>query len=237
MILFHYTSQYHLPLIVQVGGLKLVESNVDLAKPHAAPDVVWLTTDVWPQQGWMNLPSHLQGILDKGRIRITVNVGNFHLHPWRIWATEQAEKLGIDPRKAKIERDALEAAGGDGGDWFVCEREVMWQEWVRIEDTVSGQVLWCQSQEQIDAEMMDIQYDTFAVPFGKVPYRVSESTWGRLALRLDDDRGRTGHGQVWIGAKNAKRLETFRTNTSMSDDDVINAMLDYADTHDSERRK
>lgn len=112
MLLYHYTSTEHLPLILGDGFLKTVESNISFKRPHAGPDVVWLTTDPDPADDTMGL----QGAdVDKLAVRITVNVDRRSVHKWLPWARAR----GIDPAWLK----ALTSAGG-AGTWRVVERPI-----------------------------------------------------------------------------------------------------------------
>jgi hypothetical protein len=153
-VLYHYTSQLHLPLILRSGFLKLTESNVAMERPHAGPDVVWLTRDPSPWQAWMRMPGRLLPV-DKGRIRFLVDVPHGELQSWSTWADQH----GV----ADAWRRAMVDSGGPSDAWYVTERIVPWQEWLRIEDTNSGQVWWRQTPDQLASRQMNLGLDTLHV--------------------------------------------------------------------------
>jgi hypothetical protein len=48
MKLYHFTSPYHLPAILDADRLTVTESNISNTREHKGPDVVWLTDDPEP---------------------------------------------------------------------------------------------------------------------------------------------------------------------------------------------
>lgn len=123
MILYHYTSRYHLPRIEADGQLRTTESNARLDREHAAPDVVWLTTADWGPQGWQ-----VGSVVDKGEVRLTVRVPN--AERWDRWA----RRHGV-PAEVKA---ALAASGGDWRSWYVSERAIPREDWLAVETRPSG---------------------------------------------------------------------------------------------------
>lgn len=121
MILYHFTSSVHVPLILADGYLKTVESNISARREHAGPDVVWLTTDGDPERhhGWQEWSP-----VDKLAVRFTVDIPKRDAHRWHEWAG----RYGIDPAW----RRALAAVGGSGT-WRVVTRPIPAAEWVTIE--------------------------------------------------------------------------------------------------------
>jgi len=81
--LYHFTSTYHLPRIMQAGYLKLVESNASPFEAHAAPDVVWLTDLPNPlaHRGWAT-----GSAVDKTAVRIAIPRALVaDAQPWLDW--------------------------------------------------------------------------------------------------------------------------------------------------------
>jgi hypothetical protein len=125
VILYHFTSAYHLSLITAAGHLKVVESNISRTREHAGPDVVWLTSNPEPTaQPWI-----AGATLDKSEIRITVDVPKREARKWRTWAASR----GIDSTWAK----ALALPGC--GSWYVVARPVPSTEWVEIANARTGE--------------------------------------------------------------------------------------------------
>lgn len=166
--IYHYTSPLHTRLILESGFIKTVESNVSVDRLHAGPDVVWLTRDPVGMQTWMDQGG--LGIIDKGRIRFTVDVPFGELHHWPMWADKQGMEewwkraliesggfVGTNLRerfrrvRAGAPADEIAASYQS---WHVCERIIPWQEWLTIEDTISGQVWWQQTPQQIAGRQM-----------------------------------------------------------------------------------
>lgn len=118
MRLYHYTSVLHLPNILHDQKLTLTDSNVDLLKQHAGPDVVWLTrqADLATSGAKWTHPS-----LDKLAVRFTVNVNAM---PWPEFA-----------RKQHIKRQwyvILARTGGDPTHWYVCTHEIEKKDWREV---------------------------------------------------------------------------------------------------------
>ncbi|WP_158305633.1 MULTISPECIES: GNAT family N-acetyltransferase [unclassified Nocardioides] len=135
MKLYHYTSPDHLPLIVEAGYLKLVESNISRSREHAGPDVVWLTSSPTPAAG-----HGLSGSRnDKKRVRFTVDVDRRSVQKWRAWAKAR----GI----ASDWMNELARAGGSGT-WWVSERPIESSQWIEILDLSTGQPLATRSVNQ-----------------------------------------------------------------------------------------
>lgn len=126
MILYHFTAQIHLPKILTAGYLDTTESNMSRRRTHAAPDVVWLTSNGDPTAHGHGLAT---SAVDKMRIRFTVDISKRDAHRWRQWAASR----GID--QAWMRNLAL---GGGSATWWVVERRIASSEWVEVIDTVSG---------------------------------------------------------------------------------------------------
>lgn len=130
MILYHFTSPDHLPLIFRSGLLKPTESNLSMNRAHAGPDVVWLTSD--PEPGYMEWTEG--SINDKSRIRFTVELPRRAAQPWSDWAA----RLGMKPEWKR----ALINSGGKGWRrWHVVQRPVLASEWREVKDMRTGELV------------------------------------------------------------------------------------------------
>lgn len=78
MRLFHYTSLFHLPQILEDGYLDVTESNASMTETNAAPDVVWLTNN----PGAAKETSLDGGGISKKQVRIEVNVSATRYRQW-----------------------------------------------------------------------------------------------------------------------------------------------------------
>lgn len=116
----HYTSLERLPTIVAAGVITPTESNVDMLKEHAGPDVVWLLN------GPIDDRSHgLTGsIHDKRAAFIEVDVPALRWFDWE-WTHRMRPEW----------RDALIRQGG-GPDaaarWYIWPAAIHRRRWVKI---------------------------------------------------------------------------------------------------------
>ena len=134
-LLYHYTSVGRWRLIERSGQLLRTESNLSGSKPHAGPDVVWLTTD--PDCAYDHgLALSLDGT-DKRRIRITVELVNRDVHKWRDWA----QRRGITDKWLR----ALVSPGAST--WRVTEKPIPSTRWVEVLDRSDGTILWHRSEK------------------------------------------------------------------------------------------
>jgi hypothetical protein len=166
MSLYHLTSIYHLPIIMQAGFLKITESNISLIphEEHVGPDVVWLTTSPRSGQGWARMRPEF-AYVDKTRILFELELPDADVHNWHDWALAHGSTLHFMKALASSgdERHPLGYRVGDDGEadlaaleraraeWFVIEREVPWVEWTRITDQLAGTVLWQRDEAQLRA--------------------------------------------------------------------------------------
>jgi hypothetical protein len=125
--LYHYTSIERWELIKASGLLNLTESNLSLQRPHAGPDVVWLTTDPDCQHAH-GLYGTLDGT-DKTQVRITVELNNRDVYKWHEWA----DRHRIDPATKTALIAAARDDGGDrssgSGTWRVTEKPIPSNRW------------------------------------------------------------------------------------------------------------
>jgi len=133
MRLYHFTSIFHLPEILNESVLLPSESNVGSAHPslapygeHYAPDVVWLTS----QAESVN-HGNADGGVDKMRIRITVEV---EAEKW----IDFAKRHGINRQWYRI----LDTTGGfTSRYWYVSEKPIRSENWVEVKDMTTGEII------------------------------------------------------------------------------------------------
>lgn len=126
MRLYHYTSLMHWRSIKRDGYIDVTESNVDILRDHAGPDVVWLTNESYD-----STPPMLASIVDKTAVRILVEVPDDEVHRADTWMLEH----GADPEWIAI----LERAGGSSATtWYVVERPIHHDEWYDVEFKEDG---------------------------------------------------------------------------------------------------
>lgn len=132
MTFFHYTSVVHLPLILNDGFIKAVESNVDPTRQHAGPDVVWLLDDSDPQafRHGLEYPTSMARFdpPDKRRVRFEVDVPAIR---WLDWYP-----ASLMPQWWRT--TFITAAGGPEATehWYVWPKAIKRERWVGL--TIDG---------------------------------------------------------------------------------------------------
>lgn len=125
-MLYHFTSEVHLPRILETRKLIPTESNIDPTFPNAGPKVVWLTDTPTAEMGHGLLTSSV----DKTAVRFAVEVPAI---PWAEWAwTTQMPKWW---------RDAfVEGGGGEQAvlHWFVWPAPIPQSRWLAVEKLTRG---------------------------------------------------------------------------------------------------
>lgn len=136
MKLYHYTSLFHLPQILEDGYLSVTESNASFSRTHAAPDVVWLTANPSSSK-----EASLRGsCVDKTQVRIEVDVDAVRYRRW-------AQKHNVAPEVVR----RLNKTGGDqANNWYVTERQVQRESWNRIEIYVPRMEKWIEFYNKND---------------------------------------------------------------------------------------
>lgn len=138
MILYHFTSAWHLPQILEDGYIDVTESNLSQHREHAGPDVAWFT-----KSPTVAGTTFLRGCsVDKTEVRFIVDVPGGEVQKWWTWA----RRRGIEPRWAK----GLAAAGGSAS-WYVIERPVPVAEWRNVTNVRTGAVLEVSSVTSVPA--------------------------------------------------------------------------------------
>lgn len=172
MKLYHFTTRdHHWPRIEAAGYLKVTESNISDRRPHAGPDVVWLTDDPEPSiQRWglpsattlrlkdiasgafgaVSLPAaQAEGLKTRGQVglhtadKTVVRITVEVPDDEAHHWPEWSRRQGIRNMLYK----ALALAGGDPEQWWVVARPIPREEWVEIVDTGTGEVLWTRQEE------------------------------------------------------------------------------------------
>lgn len=119
--LYHFTSRYHLPHILNDGFLRPTESNVSFARAAVGPGVVWLVDE--PE---LSAPHGLSGsAVDKTAVRITVKVEN--AEPWTEWVKRQPDD--------GWSRETLVRTGGGPAAarrWWVVQGPIFRENWLDI---------------------------------------------------------------------------------------------------------
>jgi len=119
MKLYHFTSRFHMPLLLARRAIKTTHNNLHPVK-QIGPEVVWLTNlGSYEMQLWAE-----GSVVNKAEFRITVELPEGQAHHWPIWS-----------RKHGIDEGWYEALGQCGvpQSWFVVERPIGINEWVSVE--------------------------------------------------------------------------------------------------------
>jgi hypothetical protein len=133
MILHHYTSMNHVPLILKEACIETTESNVDMVHQHWGPDVVWLVDPSLPPA---DVPSEYPHGLSsvKSRIRFTVDVPDSFAIKWTSW--EYFHEMNEHWRRVFVEAGGGELAADH---WYVCPSPIFSHRWMSITDLHTGQ--------------------------------------------------------------------------------------------------
>ena len=133
--LHHFTSTYHLPMILESGYIATTENNI--ARPKfidgtdvnagRGPGVVWLSTAPELTTGIFGLEL---SSLDKTQIRITVEVPAREVHKWNQWAMSR----GIDKQWMQ---QLLSRCPGHRKQRIVTRR-ICSDEWTEVVDMHTG---------------------------------------------------------------------------------------------------
>lgn len=128
--LYHYTSEFHLPLILTTGFLKTTESNIGSPSlemrpygEHVGPDVVWLT-DVPNVRNGHGLAMPDASYPSKYAVRFSLNVPD--AIPWAKFASDH----GINRRWYDL---LNKTGGGTARHWWVSPRSIYAPEWQSVD--------------------------------------------------------------------------------------------------------
>ena len=131
-VLYHFTSRFHIPLILKDRFLRVTDSNLK-EDDVMYKQVVWLTRSI---DGKGNVPdgaTHGFSGPNKEEIRITLKKRNCY-EPWVLWSKDN---------RMSTKRIKLISRGTMPHDWYVSENEISLtvEEVVRIENMTTGEVL------------------------------------------------------------------------------------------------
>lgn len=136
--LYHYTCKQHVNSILKEGlrlspSNLLVPINMRVVGGSLVSDTDWYKPVVWFSDSISPERNGLDGsIFDKKEICITVEKTSEYKF-WNVWANQNH----IDKRWKKALKDGYNYLS-----WFVIERPVEVEEIVRIENVVTGEVLY-----------------------------------------------------------------------------------------------
>lgn len=145
---YHYTSRYHLPVILYDGYLKLTESNLRLEEEMYKP-VVWLTSAEVLSAYALGLNG---GIANKTEIKITLRESNNYKN-WTIWSHDNRIKKSWANRLA---------SGRNPNNWYICEQPIqLTKETVlKIENVITGEVLLDTENDKLICECEVLELPT-----------------------------------------------------------------------------
>lgn len=145
---YHYTSKYHLPIILHDGYLKLTESNLRMDLEMYKP-VVWLTNSEVLSAYSLGLNGSM---VDKQEIKITLSDSPNYKN-WTIWSHDNRIKKSVANRLT---------SGRNPNNWYVCEQPVqLTKETVlKIENVVTGEVLLDVANDKLVCECEVIELPT-----------------------------------------------------------------------------
>jgi len=197
MRLFHYTAISNLPSILRCGYIDTTDSNLRILNGPDVSPVVWLSsnpsssaevqkwgqTSISPRRdGSPELErryARVMALANKARVRIVIEIATSPRDPrmqkepacysWDHWS----RCLG---REKKFS-EALMKSGGDWRSWYVSEYRILPRNWVRIEDTQTGAILW--NGEGVTPEGQQL-LDEYSTDIELLPlYRFTASGWSR----------------------------------------------------------
>ncbi len=148
MLLYHYTShEHHWSKILEDGYLRTTDAVLDgLNAKRQDVRVVWLTSEYNPVQQWQGKEGEVSFYLpdgapvyvgaDKSEVRMTIDVS---LGPG---GAQHYPKFAKRYKVPRTTVKGLAATGGDPQTWYVVPRRIFMKEWVKVELTKDGTVLW-----------------------------------------------------------------------------------------------
>ena len=184
-ILYHFTSKYHLPLILKNGYLNVTESNLkEITKAELQiikrGEIPRFNTDikkfykpvVWLTNSLISNNIGLGGTMNKSEIKFTLK-GQDHYEKWSTWS-----------QKNNIKTHWFETMkrGYNWDSWYICESVIPLTSdtVIKIENTISGEIL-------IDIEAGISTYKcTVERARGIMPIPVYDEFIGRSGLKKGD---------------------------------------------------
>jgi len=137
-ILYHFTSKYHLPLIMKDGFLMLTESNLKEPVPGKKIGNVFDSKDLYKPVVWLSRTADanncavMSASVDKSEILITLRERP-HYQNWTIWSKENRIKTSWAKRLT---------GRYNPNSWYVSESVIPLtsDEVIKIENTKTGEV-------------------------------------------------------------------------------------------------
>ena len=129
-VLYHYTSIYHLPTILETGFLKLTESNLRIDIEMHKP-VVWATTTKEPNGYGLGLDGSM---VDKTEIRIHLRKNNNFMHWSRFKKQNKHDKNFVQA----IEKNRSPKT------WWVSSQIIPLEDVLLIENRYTGEIYYKQ---------------------------------------------------------------------------------------------
>ena len=133
--LYHFTSRFHLPFILETGYLTLTTSNFNLEKADLFP-VVWLTSSQTPENMGLLFDANMPEDLNKTHIRFTI-----FKEPYMVLWDEWSAKKGMD-KKMKQYLINSASAKETYKTWYVSEHTIPLDDVMYIEDMITGYMLY-----------------------------------------------------------------------------------------------
>jgi hypothetical protein len=133
-MLYHFTSRYHLPFILQSGYLDITESNYSFTKAGLYP-VVWLTEDYEIDEVKNGLSFGEAGEVSKAEIRFSIPMQP-HFERWSTWSRYTRKMKQIDWMTLVTSI----GAGETHRQWWVSEKTIPLSEVAKIENTKTGEI-------------------------------------------------------------------------------------------------
>lgn len=130
MILYHFTSPLHLPVIQDTGYIDTTESNLHPTIERYGPDCAWFLDQ--PELGSADhglTASSLSSWLDKTKVRITVDVPD----TWAVYWLGWAEAQGISQHWLKALLGGTTGGREAAERWVVTFRTVPRSRWVAVD--------------------------------------------------------------------------------------------------------
>jgi hypothetical protein len=138
--LYHYTSSFHLPMILSTGYLKLTESNLKEPKNTrieygiVVDDTMNYKPVVWLSDCKIPYGLGLDGsAVNKSEIRITIPKKE-HYQYWLGWANRN--------RVNKKWQNVFISSTPNYKSWYVSEKIILLDDFLLIENTITGELIW-----------------------------------------------------------------------------------------------
>lgn len=134
-VLYHFTNLHYLNKILSEKWITTTESNLTFSQ-SANPRVVWMTDIPMPDNHGLLFQDNMPDELNKTFYRISIRWKK-HFRRWDEWSEEK--EMDFETKQALIE-----SAGAQNTykSWYISENNIPINDWLTIEDTRSGKVLF-----------------------------------------------------------------------------------------------